>query len=179
MWREADTGSERLFDGGHVRARDGIYLELQGSRDLHVWVLNEDDRGNAYVLHPERQPSVRLKAGRKHRLPDAADGLVASWGTSDEASSETILVIASQRALPSLDREVADLPRAGGDAGRDFATSTPRLGESPERGRGQKNVRPKPVSGEGVVERLVQKFGDQQPGDGVWLWRIRLVNEGT
>jgi hypothetical protein len=88
-------------------------------------------------------------------------------------------VIASQRALPALDREVAELPRAGADAGRDFATSAPGLGESPERALGHKTIKPKPVSGEGVVERLVQKFGDQQQGDGVWLWRIRLVHEGT
>jgi len=179
LWREAVTGSERLFDGGRVHPGDEIYLELQGSRDLHVWVLNEDDRGNAYVLHPERQPSVVLKAGRKHRLPSAGEGFEAAWGTSDAASSETILVIASQRALPELDHEVADLPRASGDAGRDVATSTPGSGELPERAIGYKTIEPKPVSGEGVVERLVQRFGDQKHGNGVWLWRIRLVHEGT
>jgi hypothetical protein len=37
--------------------------------------VNEDDRGHAYVLHPEQRQSVRLEAGRKHRLPNAAEGL--------------------------------------------------------------------------------------------------------
>ena len=179
LWREGAAGSERLFDGGRVAAGDEIYLELQGTRDLHVWVVNEDDRGNAYVLHPERQQPVRLEAGRKHRLPSAAEGLEATWGTSDEARSETILVIASQRSMPALDREVADLPRAGADAGRDFATSVPGSGGPPDRGVGHKVIKPKRASGEGVVDRLVQKFGDKQQGDGVWLWRMRLVHEGT
>jgi len=92
----------------HGRAR--TYLEIREERDLHVYVLNEDEEGQNLILFPGPVGRNPLKGGQHHRIPSLL-GEDYVWEFSEEGGTETILFIASTEPLPSL--EVASLKELG------------------------------------------------------------------
>ena len=76
---------------------DRLHLEFEASRDLYLYVMEEDDRGEAYVLYPLPGSGATnpLAGGRMHRLPPARDGRAYSWGVSSVGGTEHLLIIAA------------------------------------------------------------------------------------
>jgi hypothetical protein len=54
-----------------VKVGDSIFVELTPSEDVHVYLLNEDERGNSRVVFPtgSSRSETTLAAEKVHRLP--------------------------------------------------------------------------------------------------------------
>jgi hypothetical protein len=70
--RNGEAGATRLSSGDRVRPGDWLTLEVRATRDVWVYVLDEDERGEQYLLFP--QPSF-----------DQANPLVAGAGVARNA----------------------------------------------------------------------------------------------
>ena len=113
LFRQSEAGDEPLLPGARIAPGDELFLELASREPLHVYVLNEDDRGEVYVLFPAPQfdatNPLAPEAGR--RLPGTHDGKAMNWQVTSAGGTETVLVVASRVPLAELEREIAAFPR--------------------------------------------------------------------
>lgn len=102
-----------LQTGDPVRVGDQLWLELQTDEPVHVYVLDEDEAGELYVLFPVEGLDLTnpLPPGRL-RLPGHFRGSSQDWEITSAGGRETILVVSSRKPLPPIDRELAALPSA-------------------------------------------------------------------
>ncbi len=108
QFRRLDTP---LLPGSRVALGDLLYLEIEGSKSMHVYVLNEDEGGKAFVLFPlpgssEQNP---LSSNVRHRLPGRVAGPEKYWEVSSVGGEESFLVFACKRPLEELERQVKEL----------------------------------------------------------------------
>ena len=151
--------------------------EIEGSKSMHVYVLNEDESGKAFVLFPlpgitEQNP---LSSNVRHRLPGQVAGIGTNWEVSSVGGEESFLVFASKRPIEELERQIAGLPRAGSAGALSIGEETIEvlrgigdLAESPSQATSARH------------ERLSDMFAESaEPGtgrNGIWIWQIRLAN---
>ena len=119
LYRSSSSGVAPLADGGRVTPGDQLYLEIEGSEELHAYVLDEDENGDIFVLFPVDGLTLEnpLPAGVRHRLPGELDGVSQDWQVTSAGGRETILVVTSKKPLAPLEREVASLPEAAPQSG--------------------------------------------------------------
>jgi hypothetical protein len=99
---------EPLADGAQVAPGDRLHLEIEGERALHVYVLNEDARGDAFLLFPvPGQTAPNPLAAGRHHLPSRADGSALDWQVTSAGGRETFLIVASETPLPALEQALA------------------------------------------------------------------------
>ena len=202
LFRTGNGADERLLSGAHVRVGDGLFLEIEGSERMYVYVLNTDERGAAFVMQ-DADPKEPLEAGMKHLLP-RSDEHDRFWRVSSEGGRETILVIASRKVLPQLNRMLADWKRTSdpgssrsngldaadltigiGDeeSAKTSANGAPRSGGERPRGIGQtvQNVEPNAnARADSLLPNLIQVLlADESRSKGIWFWQMHLVNDGT
>jgi hypothetical protein len=179
LYRVGDSGRrERLESGARLALNDRLSLEIEASRDLHVYVVNEDERGRAYALFP--LPSLDLEnplaAGRTHVLPGRVDGQPKSWVVDTPGGREHLLVLASPERLMEFEAELNALPRP-----RDgqLAMALPESARIHLRGIGGMTEAPGQAA-EGTAGRLFE-MADQLADEsetvrGTWVRRIELKN---
>ena len=115
LYRLGQGTEERLLPGGRLAPGDRLFLEIEGSTEMHVYVLNEDEVGDPFVLFPlplfdKKNP---LPAGSVHRLPGSLAGTGKYWEVTSAGRRETFLVIASQDPLVEMEREITTFLPAG------------------------------------------------------------------
>lgn len=93
----ARSHGTRLAQGDRVSPGDMLALEFSATRPAYLYVVNEDDRGEAYLLFPQAVYDTRnpLAAGETHRLPGPVRGESQAWGVSSAGGHEHFLVVAS------------------------------------------------------------------------------------
>jgi len=177
LFRMSDGREERLLPGSRVALGDRLFLEIEGSKSMHVYVLNEDESGKAFVLFPlpgitEQNP---LSSNVRHRLPGQVAGIGTNWEVSSVGGEESFLVLASKRPLEELERQIAGLPRAGsagavsiGEETIDVLRGIGGLAESPLQ---ETSVRHKRLS-----DMFAKTAGPSTSKSGIWIWQIRLSN---
>jgi len=113
LFRVGPGGEERLRAGATIRPGDKLFLEIEGSRTAHVYVLDEDSAGDSFLLFPAPGFDLTnpLAANHRHRLPGARGGVDMRWTVTSAGGKETVLVIAASRPLESLERELAGFER--------------------------------------------------------------------
>src|SRR5262249_37114967 len=122
LFRQSETAEERLGPGATVHPGDHLFLEVTAPEETYVYVLNEDEKGNVFVLFPAGLDLANpLPAGIHHRLPGRTEGQQMTWTVTNAGGTETFLVIASRRALEDVERTIARIPRA--EQGRQIAYS--------------------------------------------------------
>jgi tRNA A-37 threonylcarbamoyl transferase component Bud32 len=177
LYRLRAGAEERLLPGGRVTPGDLLFLEIQGNRDLHVYVVNEDEVGEAFALFPLPGASMQnpLAAGSVHRLPGVVDGETTYWEVSSAGGEESFLVFAAPRRLEDVERELSRLPTAG-------SALAARLDENTIdtlRGIGGLS-RPPSQDTPSRNKKLADMYAEAaSPGtgrNGVWVWHIRLSN---
>lgn len=108
------TGNVELAANSTLRVGDRLRLRLRSSRDVRVYVLNEDAAGNATVLYPATNADNALRAGTALLLPSAS----SAWEVTADSTREEFVVVAATAPQPQLDDELADwerVRRAGDD----------------------------------------------------------------
>lgn len=183
----------RLRPSSRVRVGDQLFLEVTPSREVHIYVVNEDEMGRTHVLFPNEDGLLGnpLQGGVEHRLPgkfpDPRGPLEHHWTVNTVGGTEHFLIVASRRPLPELERRVAEIALA---AKRGEGDEQPGLGEvataelrgfSPRtRGVGSHVAATTPAGG-GAPGRLAEIVADLpeeqvQSVDGVLVRRFQLAN---
>ncbi len=172
LYRDEKSGPKLLLPGSKIAPGDNLFLEILGSDSMYVYVLNEDEQGRAYALFPG--PSFDLAGplapGVAHRLPGTHDGTPVSWQVSSTGGRETITVIASRRAQPMIEQDIASIPGASLDTPVAYGAVSPRTLEVL---RGIGGLAPAP----GTVSRVIKGLPEHAlEGGDFWTWQIDLMN---
>ena len=108
MFRVRDGARETLLAGSWIQPGDHLYLELQVSEPLHVYVINEDEHGEMFVLFPVPgvEPGNPIAGGGPQRLPGARAGVPQDWQVSSAGGKESFLMVASRQPVELLEQEL-------------------------------------------------------------------------
>ncbi|GAA0723238.1 serine/threonine-protein kinase [Dokdonella soli] len=106
--RVEPSGNVEIAADSTLRIGDRLRLNLHSSRDAYVYVLNEDDAGNATVLFPSATASARnpLQHGMTLQLP-GGDNSTLAWEVTADSAREEFVVVAALQPLPEMDAELA------------------------------------------------------------------------
>ena len=181
LYRQRPGTKERIASGGQVQPGDRLFLEFKGSKPLHVYVLNEDERGNTYLLFPLAgvEPANPVSPGGPHRLPGSLNGVPQTWEVDSYGGHETLLFVASREPLKNLESQMERLrqPETTGPAGR----SVPDPGTSRLlRGIGRlAPVGPAGSDASGRLAEIYKSLGmNAENVRGIWVQQIQLENPG-
>jgi serine/threonine-protein kinase len=186
-----DSQQQSLSQGARLALGDSLSLVVRASTQLFLYVLDEDDLGEAYLLFPSAQfiPTNPLAANVQHVLPGKRDGRPYYWQVTSRGGREHILIVASPRPLPGLERETLalDRPREAavapiGEAALDelrglgaYAAGAvpeePALGADASAGRGAARD-----SARRLFELAEPLRVGPESASGVWIRRIDLEN---
>jgi serine/threonine protein kinase len=171
-------GREKLESGARLSLGDSLSLELQASRSLYVYVINEDEQGRAWALFPLPGFDLAnpLAANEAHRIPGRRAGKPFAWTVDSYGGREHFLVLASPDRLIEFEAEMDALPRPR--AGQ-VAVPIPESARVRLRGIGTLVEVPDPAPG-GSADRLfamAEKLaGRSEVVEGAWVRRIELDN---
>jgi eukaryotic-like serine/threonine-protein kinase len=104
----------RLTPGARVAKDDELTLRIQSSVPVYAYVVNEDDRGESYLLFPlpDQQLTNPLPAGTRHEIPGIVNGEQVRWRVSSAGGREHFLIfVTPDEPLPGFERMFASLPR--------------------------------------------------------------------
>jgi hypothetical protein len=171
--------SEPLEQGDRIRVGDALSLRVKGSRPLWVYVITEDDQGEAALLFPLSGGQVRnpLPAG-EIRLPGRVDGETKYWKVTSAGGREHFLVVASPEQLVELERDTAGLARPSEDGTPTYA---PMSESAKERLRGITGLTSGPAPRSRTANpRLFELAKKLETGaetvQGAWMRRLDLDN---
>jgi serine/threonine-protein kinase len=169
---------ERLQPGGQLALGDQLSLEFEASKDVYVYVINEDEQGHAYSLFP--LPGLDLEnplpGGRRHVIPGRRGDQELSWVVDSPGGREHLLVLASPERLIEFEAEMSLLarPRAG-----QIAQPIPEDVQVKLRGIGSlaESTAPARAGSAGRLFHLAQQLaGESEVVEGAWLRHIELAN---
>jgi serine/threonine-protein kinase len=177
FFRAGRSADERLGPDVRVAPGDELFLKLQASVPLHVYVVNEDEKGAAFLLFPMAGDGLvnPLPAGQPLTLPKST-----RWQIDSPGEQEHFLVFASPEPLDSLQEEFKKLP-------------TPKLGapvrsaslpsSAVERLRSVGGLTPAPAAPNSRA-RLAPVFqapltDAREQAHGLWVRQLTVANPGT
>ncbi len=112
--RRLENGVETpLSQGARVQTGDELSLQLRVSIPAYVYVVNEDEQGQSYLLFPLPGQSIPnpVPAGVTHQLPGIINGTQVHWQVSSAGGREHFIVFISPEPPPSsFERLFATLP---------------------------------------------------------------------
>lgn len=171
--RPLGSGSEALVAGARVAPGDRLFLLVHATKPVHVYIVNQDDRGESYLLFPlpGQKLSNPLPAGETHRLPGNVD-----WEVTSAGGREHFLIMASPEPLDALEKVFASLPRA--EAGRPVASAVTLSREVVGQLRGIGGLAPRGTSGPaaGLLKSAVTLGTDAESVTGPWIRQFTLEN---
>lgn len=181
LFRESGGRAFALSPGARVSAGDELFLSLRATDDLYLYVLDEDEQGEIYVLFPLAGSELRnpLAGGTTHRVPGTRAGSELNWQVSSAGGREHLILIASRGRLVELERSLAALAEAGeANAG---ARRLPPTALATLRGIGglieSAGVAPTAESQEPHrLSRLVSELTEVESMDKLWIRKIELDN---
>ena len=179
LYVDRDGTDVRVQQGSAVAPGDKLSLHVRTSMPAHIYVVNEDEQGEQYLLFPLPGQTLTnpLPAGELHRLPGVQNGERLSWQVTSAGGREHFLIFANTERLSAFEQMFASLAPAV----RDTAVQSVRL--SPEavgvlRGVGGVTASPPPS---GLTPRLARDFATpllegEETVRGVWIRQITLEN---
>ncbi len=110
--RREEGGTTRLLPGDRVRPGDRLSLEFRSTRPAWVYVLNEDERGERYLLFPQPLFDLRnpVAADSTVVLPGTIGGRENAWSVTSAGGREHFLIVASLEPVADLEAELDRLP---------------------------------------------------------------------
>jgi serine/threonine protein kinase len=181
FYRESNGLVERLRPGARLAPGDALSLQVQSSIPMYFYVVNEDERGNSFLLFPLPGQALQnpLPPGQRHRLPAMLNGELVSWQVTSTGLQEHFLIVASPERSTSFDELFATLPQpVFGRAVPGAPMSSNALGVL--RSVGGLTASPAKVDRQ---LRLMPGFSiplpeGEEPGQGVWIRHATFTNPG-
>jgi eukaryotic-like serine/threonine-protein kinase len=122
FYRERNDSDEPLGSDDRLARGDKLAFHVEVSAPTYVYVVNEDDRGESYLLFPlpGQALSNPLSPGQNHRLPGKDQRQrQLSWTVTSRGGREHFIVIARPDRSPEFEKVISTLP-------------TPVVDQSPE-----------------------------------------------
>ena len=182
--KHTDQGTVRLLEGNRVQPGDKLSLETRISRPAWVYVLNEDEHGEHYLLFPQPRFDEQnpISAGESHALPGTIGGRENAWTVTSRGGRERLLVVISPRPVPELESALEQIPKA--EPGRRIEYA--RVGtQALETLRGVGGVEPlppnqtRPTSSAAalhIFDHFRALAGQESGVQGIWIRQIELEN---
>jgi serine/threonine-protein kinase len=104
----------RLTSGARVTPGDDLSLRIESSVPIYAYVVNEDERGNSFLLFPLPGQALTnpLPAKVRHEIPGQVNGEPLRWVVDSAGGREHFLVFVSPNApTPAFERMFASLRR--------------------------------------------------------------------
>jgi serine/threonine-protein kinase len=168
----------RLMDGSRVGPGDRLFLTLDASRPVFVYLINQDDQRGVYVQFPlpGQQLTNPVPVGT-HQLPGPREGMEHYWEVTTAGGREHFLVYVSPDRLADLEQLWVSLPRA--EVGRPVQTeqrlAANALGVLRSVG-GLTSGRPSQRSTPGGLADLPRLPQGSEAARGVWARQITFDN---
>ena len=183
LYRISGTNRERLLPGARVEVGDRLLMEVQGSRPMYVYILNEDSEGKVFALFPLRGvvPRNPLPANLRHTLPGRIGDKEFAWAVSSAGGTESLIALASAQPLAALEEELAHIPEAQRGQEPAYAQIS-ASGVQELRGKLRGIGKLEPMSGpegpsDSRLSQMVQKLSQSVSGrTDLWLWQMQLKN---
>jgi hypothetical protein len=174
LFRVSEDGDERLRPGSAIEPGNQLFLEIEGSKEMYVYVVAEDEVGEAFLLFPLPAYDTQnpLRGGSRQCLPGPLAGEDVFWDVTSAGGQETILVVASETPQDDLERVVSQFPPAGSQSAA--AIHEPGL-VGTLRGIGGLSTRAQPERTTGAPQ-LPQLLVTASEKSGVWMWEMLLTN---
>jgi hypothetical protein len=182
--RRGRDEAARLVSGDRVRPGDRLSLEVRTSRPAWVYVLNEDEAGERFLLFPQSRLATKnpLAGDSTFVLPGvlagAGDGEQA-WTVTSAGGREHFLVVVSPEPVPEIEADLGRLPEAKPGRPIEYA----RVGEATvERLRGVGGMAElpreaaKPAPRSRAFDRFRALAGRETDVRGVWVRQVVLEN---
>ena len=117
VYREVNGVDQKLEPGARLSLGDKLSLHLHMSVPAHVYVVNEDEMGDSYLLFPikDRTDVNPLPGGTAHRLPSRSNERL-SWQVTSAGIREHFLIFVSPEPSPTFERLFSSLPAPAPDA---------------------------------------------------------------
>jgi serine/threonine protein kinase len=179
FYRETNGRTERLKPDDTLSPGDALSVQVQASMPLYFYVVNEDEKGESFLLFPLPGHELQnpLPAGQRHRLPSAVNGDLVSWQVTSTGQREHFLLVASPERSTKFDELFATLPKPTfGRAPQNARLSTEAIGvlrsvggltESPAKVDRQLRLMP------GFSTPLTD---GEETASGVWIRHAAFVN---
>jgi serine/threonine-protein kinase len=115
--RHRGESFEPLPPGSRVALGDHLCLDFKASVPTYVYIIDEDERGEAWLLFPLPGLELRnpLEPGELHRLPGKRAGKPFEWTVTSVGGREHLLVVASPNRLTEFEADMLALPKAGSE----------------------------------------------------------------
>jgi hypothetical protein len=161
-----------------VALGDGLFVRLRVSAPTYVYIVNEDDQGESFLLFPQPGQTIAnpVPAGKTNRLPGTSGNAEFDWQVSSVGGREHFLIFASPERVPALEDVFATLPRP------ELGTTPrpPRLpDEAIQRLRGVGGLTAKPPQGNAA--KLAPVFSTplgetEETARGLWVRQLTIDN---
>jgi eukaryotic-like serine/threonine-protein kinase len=179
LYRVQGVGEQRLQPGATVRPGDRLALEVRVSTPTHIYVVNEDDRGESYLLFPLPGQKVTnpLPAVQPNRLPGERDGQQVYWQVTSAGGREHFLIFASPEPVIAFEKMFATLPRPELNAP---VVSAKLSRDAVGLLRGVGGLAPasaRPTDGLRLTDQFTTPLGEsEETARGIWVRQITLAN---
>jgi serine/threonine protein kinase len=113
LYRESNGQGIRLRYGAQVAPGAGIFAEIRSSVPTYVYVVNEDEQGESYLLFPMPGQAVSnpLPADKVTRLPGVQSNQEYYWQVDKAGGREHFIIFASPQPLGDFEQQMfARLP---------------------------------------------------------------------
>jgi eukaryotic-like serine/threonine-protein kinase len=112
LYDDSGPQSVKLQPGARLAPGRTLSLRLRSSVPIYVYVINEDDTGEAYLLFPLPGQAIRnpLPAGDFIRLPGTQNGERISWQVTTSGRREHFIIAASPEPSSMLESLVDHIP---------------------------------------------------------------------
>ena len=180
LYREQGGQGVRLRPGARLEPGAKLFAEVRASVPTFVYIVNEDEHGDAYLLFPLPGQSLKnpLPAGTANRLPGVQGNEEIRWQVDKAGGHEHFLIFASPERVGVFEQLFAKLPHP--EAGRRIESAALSR-ESVGMLRSVGGLAPAADSGLLSSGPLTKQFttplGDtQETARGVWIRQLTLDN---
>jgi len=174
----------RLTDGNRVQPGDKLSLETRVSRPAWVYVLNEDEHGEHYLLFPQPRFDQQnpIPATGTHALPGTIGGRENAWTVTSRGGREYLLVVVSPKPVPELESALGQVPKATPGRTIEYARVGSQALET-LRGVGGVEALPRDESrptthaaASHIFDHFRALAGQESGVRGIWIRQIQLEN---
>jgi serine/threonine-protein kinase len=185
FYRLRGTTETRLHSGDRVAPGDRLFAKLHVSTPAFVYIVNEDDQGQMFLLFPLPGQTVEnpITSGTSTRVPGTPNGDV-TWQITSVGGREHFLVFASPERLDAFEDLFASLPRptfgqpvTSGAISPQIATKLRSVGGLVQTAVGGLAQQPGQTSAAPLASIFSSPLGDrEETAHGLWIRQLTVEN---